>query len=1259
MNILWIEWLFRKIFIVFSGLKSGIGSMLSSPKTFVVVGLIAFFIIMYLYTGSLPLTVYWFLIVLAAVIVLWILSIIWRKFWSARSGKKLTEQLSKQSDGDKPATHTNLDGGKTAKTNLLEAVQTIKTSKIGQLSGNAALYELPWYIIIGNPSAGKSSAITHSGLQFPLDKSGAPVKGVGGTRNCDWFFTSEGIILDTAGRYATEEQDRAEWLDFLDLLKRHRSKAPINGIIVAASVSELMSKGPNFAIDLAKHLRQRIQEMTERLEVVAPVYVFFTKIDLLAGFTEFFANEEDLRDHPWGATFTYPANNEDKRDLSELFSMHFDELYHGLKEMSVSQVSRQQKNVVTQGMLTFPFQFAAIKPILQTFLDTFFENNPFQYKPIFRGFYFTSALQEGDVQDTATERLNKVFSLTPVEVKTPHRLSSNNGFFLKNLFSKIILADKHLVRQNQNPGRLKARYAVFFTMVALLGLLLGGWCWSFLSNQQLVGETQEDLDAVLRVQAERVDLESRFEAMEILQRRIEYLDAMSADRPIGYSLGLYQGERIKHQLLTEYYHGLRQFMIEPVKTNLEDFLKRVDLHPGIAQLGDPSSSSASEPALFQDASPNDVEDSYNALKTYLMMANRAQVEPTFLSDHVTNNWRMWLESNRGAMPRDQMIRSAQRLISFYVSRTGEEEWPEITTNIALVEKDQAALRAARRGMPARERIYSTIRARAANRFPPMTVPTIVGESQVDLIAGNYTVPGTFTRRAWLEFIEPSFRSAAGGELQTTDWVLGVRSVDDLTVEDNPEQAFKALSAMYKKEYVAEWKKFLQSVSVRPFTNFPTAAERMNRLGNPEASPLEKLLVAVYEQTSWDNPKISLSEQKSGILNWIKQKLAKKPAAVTAAGNADEMLVNTQFAEIARLLQKQEKQPSLLNDYMTLLGKVRTRFNLIQNEGDPGPGALKFLRETFEGKDSELSDAMRFIDEQVLTGLSEEQRTTLRPLLVRPLVQAFAALIPPAETELNKIWLSQVYEPFNQRLSQKYPFSVSANIEADAMEVSSIFGPDGAIAQFVTESLSPLTIRRGNIMTSRTWGDMGINIHPAFTANFVDWIAPVDGAAGGAGGGGGGGGQPQTVFQIQPKPVANAIEYTIEIDGQQIRYRNSPPYWANFVWPNPQGSPGVKITATLPNGQVLTIVNEPGRFGLEKLISSARRVTNPDGTHTMSWTSQNVTVSVVLRIISSSNNSAAGGKAGGGSGLRGLRLPNVVVGDVSASNSNKPVTRNSR
>jgi type VI secretion system protein ImpL len=84
-----------------------------------------------------------------------------------------------------------------------KGIAALKQSKLAKgVSGKAALYALPWYMFIGPPASGKSTALRHSGLQFSaLSGTGQGLQGLGGTRNCDWWFTNAGVLLDTAGRY--------------------------------------------------------------------------------------------------------------------------------------------------------------------------------------------------------------------------------------------------------------------------------------------------------------------------------------------------------------------------------------------------------------------------------------------------------------------------------------------------------------------------------------------------------------------------------------------------------------------------------------------------------------------------------------------------------------------------------------------------------------------------------------------------------------------------------------------------------------------------------------------------------------------------------------------------------------------------------------------------------------------------------------------------------------------------------------------------
>ncbi|PCE21962.1 type VI secretion protein VasK [Paraburkholderia acidicola] len=1257
-------------------------NVLTHPRTLSIVGLIALAAVLFIAADTLQIPLIWPAIAIGVIVALWLLVWLVKVLRTRRANSKLGDMLEQQAEAGKttvaatPAKQAELDA---LRQRLVETVKTIKTSKIGQMSGGSALYEMPWYIVIGNPAAGKSSAVLNSGLQFPFtEKNEAVIHGIGGTRNCDWFFTTEGILLDTAGRYSVHEEDRSEWLGFLGLLKRYRPKAPINGIIVTASIAELTGNRPEFAINLAKNLRQRVQELTEKLEVFAPVYVMFTKVDLITGFTEFFTgNDRQEYDRVWGATLPYEPD--EKRDVVALFDERFEELYEGLKEISIAQMSINRGAKLSPGQLSFPLEFSTIKPSLRAFLATLFETNPFQYKPIFRGFYFTSALQEGETNSAAAQRIATRFGLATDSLPKQTAAFSKNGFFLRDLFSKVIFADRQTVKQFASPAKARMRYMTFFGFVAALAIALGGWTWSTIGNQQLTANVQADLDNVVRLQQNRNDLQSRLQAMDILEDRIEQLEQFRRDRPLSVSLGLYQGDRLEQHLLTQYYSGVKQIMLAPVSQNLASFLKDVNTHPdqlapmthapdsGAVQVSahPAAMSTNNQGGLYSDASPTNVEDAYNALKTYLMLSDKRHVEAAHLTDQIARFWRGWLETNRGNMPRDQMIKSAERMITFYLSRVSDDDWPMVDENLALVDQTRENLRHVVRGMPARQRVYEEIKARASTRFAPMTIARIVGEGNTALVAGSYAIPGTFTREAWFQYVQPAIRDAATKELQAKDWVLNTSATDDLTLEGSPEQIQKALVAMYKTEYAMHWQKFMQGIAVQNFGGFNQAVDAMNRLGDPQDSPIRKVLETAYDQTSWDNPSLANANLKlaqTGVTNWFKRLFSSRaPSAVGQLsanidinGNpvdAPMGPIGVEFAGLGRIVSTQDNT-SMLRGYMDTLSKVRTRFNILKNQGDPGPGARQLMQQTLDGSGSELADSLKYVDEQMLTGLTDTQRKALRPLLVRPLMQAYAVVIQPASVEVNKVWNAQVYQTFQGSLANKYPFSGSAKVEAAASEIGQVFGPDGSIAKFVGTTLGPLAVRRGDTLTARTWGDMGLALTPDLTNGFSRWVAPLAGGAAGGGGGGGGGGssEPQTVFQILPQPATGTTEYTIAIDGQQLRYRNTPPQWTNFVWPNASGSPGATLSATTFDGRTIQLVNEPGHYGLEKLINSAQRKRRPDGTFDLVWTQGNVSVEVSMRIISTSqatpSSNGSGSDTPQAQSLRGLQLPSSVV-DVSA------------
>nr|WP_314547284.1 type VI secretion system membrane subunit TssM [uncultured Massilia sp.] len=1198
-------------------------------------------------------------LVLLAAWGVWRIVLAWRRKREAASlGDALVASMGKDGEGD--AKGQGRGDAAVLRKGMLEAIHTIKTSKLGLTRGAAALYELPWYMIIGNPAAGKSSAIKHSGLTFPIPGSKA-VQGVGGTRNCDWFFTTDGILLDTAGRYSVFEADRSEWFGFLDLLRRHRPRAPINGILIAVSVAELAGGNPEAAIELAKSLRTRVQELTERLGVHAPVYVMFTKADLIAGFSDFFYDSErGERERVWGATLRYNRRSTPV-DVLGFFDRHFDELHDGLKEMSLANMAGNRSATPRAGVFTFPLEFAALKPQLRGFLATLFEENTWQFKPVFRGFYFTSALQEGVVENLSSRRVAGRFDLAlrpaaPVTEEKPASSEEHSGYFLLQLFRKVIFADRDLVKRYTSPGAARLRIGVFFAATVLLGAALGGWSWSYMGNRQLVANVQSDLDKVVKLQARRADLQSRLEALDILQDRIEQLERYRSERPLALSFGLYQGEALERKLRDEYFAGVREVMVLPVAGALESLL--AEMNANAAQL-DPNARAtpAARPGQdYQSVSATNVGDAYNALKTYLMLADKSHAEPGHLNDQLTRYWRGWLDANRGAMPKEQMIRSAERLLTFVLAHIDDQAWPQVTPKLSLLDGARENLRRVVRGTPARERVYADIRTRAATRFPAVTVARIVGEQDQALVVGSYAVSGAFTRDAWDKYVQGAIRDASSRELQSSDWVLKSVAKDDLTLEGSPEQIQKALVDLYKADYAREWTKFVQGVTIADLNGFDASVQAMNRLGDPQTSPLAKVLKTVHEQTMWDDPaqaKVDTAKLKRGLAGWFREVVLRQaPSGARQAADALGPLpvggvqaagpVGREFAGVARLVGAKERDASLMTGYLEALSKLRSRLNTLKNQGDPGPGAKQLMQQTLEGSGSELADALKYVDEQMLTGMTDAQKQMLRPLLVRPLVQTFAMIVLPSESEVNKTWQAQVLEPFRTTLAAKYPFSPGAQIQATPAEIGQVFGPEGAVAKFVGTTMGPLVVRRGDVLSSRTWADIGITLAPQAVSGFPGWIAPL--SSNGVAVNNGAQSGPQTVFQLLPLAAPGVTEYTIEIDGQQLRYRNTPPAWVNMVHPGPQGASGAKISAVTFDGRSVELFNVPGQFGLQKMIEAAANKRVDAGTHELRWSAGNVTVAVNLKRVASQE---AAGDAQASRGFNGLRLPDAIAGRQAA------------
>src|SRR5690348_14564758 len=376
------------------------------------------------------------------------------------------------------------------KDKMKDALATLRTASKGKKD---YLYDLPWYLLIGPPGSGKTTALINSGLKFPLLRGATPaaIAGVGGTRYCDWWFTEEAVLIDTAGRYTTQDSDaksdKESWLSFLDLLKRNRPRQPINGVLVAISVEDILTLSRQELAAHAEAIRMRLLELHERLKVSFPVYALFTEADLVAGFSEYFSYlNESARRQVWGATFQTADKN---KNLIGDIPHQFDLLLERLSEETIDRLQDEPAPQYRVQLFGFAAQMARLKSQIHNFLNQIFEPTRYHVSASLRGFYFTSGTQQGTPIDQLIGSLVRTFGAEEVSAEAYH--GSGKSYFLTDLITKVIIGEADWVSTDR--GAVRRALIIKTAALSLIGLTAIGlsiaWLTSYKRNSGLIERT--------------------------------------------------------------------------------------------------------------------------------------------------------------------------------------------------------------------------------------------------------------------------------------------------------------------------------------------------------------------------------------------------------------------------------------------------------------------------------------------------------------------------------------------------------------------------------------------------------------------------------------------------------------------------------------------------------------------------------------------------------------------------------------------------
>ncbi|WP_179957827.1 type VI secretion system membrane subunit TssM [Exilibacterium tricleocarpae] len=881
-----------------------------------------------------------------------------------------------------------------------DALGTLRQSRFKAKGNSKALYQLPWYIIIGPPGSGKTTALINSGLDFPLAQQlgKESLGGIGGTRNCDWWFTDEAVLIDTAGRYTTQDShrvvDNAAWHGFLKLLKKYRRRRPINGALIAISVQDLMVQTAEQRQHHAKTIRGRIDELQEKLGIQFPIYLLFTKVDLVAGFTDFFANlSQAEREQVWGTTF--PLEKFDTKRLEEMFNQRYDDILTRLNQRLLWRVHNERNIEARSTMQAFPNRMESLRGTLADFISRTFAENSYHQAPMLRGVYFTSGTQEGTPIDRMMASVSANFGLP----RETGRQQSNLGksFFINRLLKDIIFPESELVGTNRKLERLVTwGRRLGFGALAVAGVAtVAVWAGSVTRNELYMGEVTAAVDQYREASAELRPNESNpvqtLAALNPLHTGSQVYDQDA--HPWLRGLGLYDGN-VDAAAKALYQEKLGAHFLPSLTRSIERQLGRL---------------TADDNQLFE------------TLRVYLMLHRPEHRDPAVIAAWTERNWQQQL-------PR-QADKQAQ--LQTHLDSLLAQPLPPLAENERVVQRAQRELRR----IPASQRLYKQLES--ANAEPVDLYGRIGGDSQLvfglDPASELFSTRYLFTKEGF-DNVDYGADSPLMNQLAENDWLYGADDGQSFSDADK-EQISRDIERAYLNEYSRYWRGFLSNFKIARFNDIQAALDSLQQLSDPTYSPLLTVLEVTTENTRL-RPALAAERLGDSTL----------PANLQDAipGSLKPTAVDNEFRELHRLVTASQNRPAPIQEILTSINSLYELMGEIAASGNADRAAFNMAKGRYGGGGNDI------IKQLHRKAINAPQ--PVKGWLTDIADNSWRLLLNHTKRHVNRMWEEEVNSVFQSGLARRYPFNRNSSNDASVRDFTGFFGPEGVQKTFVDSYL---------------------------------------------------------------------------------------------------------------------------------------------------------------------------------------------------------------
>jgi len=1048
-------------------------------------------------------------LIIAVVIAIWAALKLLKIFKAASAGKKLANAVARQADPSPSTDEVQL------RERFEEAIAALRESR----GRDHNLYAEPWYVIIGPPGSGKSTLLQNSGLQFPLGhKFGRDaVRGVGGTRNCDWWFTDEAIFLDTAGRFTTQDSDPGSdaraWREFLALLKKYRRRRPVNGIFLTVSVGDLLTlTGPGRDGQVAA-ARRRLDELNRELRIRLPIYLLVTKCDLMSGFTEYFDDQSaEARKQVWGITFPYEQSLNGR--APELFGAEFDQLVTRLNERMWQRLEEEREARRRAKIFSFPQQFGALKDLLGQFVTETFGGTRMDSRALLRGVYFTSGTQEGTPIDRLLGSVGRAFAFEPQALPTG-AVGHGKAYFIERLLKEVILPESGLAGVNR---RLELQIAgaqlVTYVGLAVLAVLaVAALTVSYSANRRYLESVRNALGQLdtseLRPNASMEQIAARLDQVATV---VAVADRFSGGAPWTMRWGLYTGSSIAEATRDAYSRSLNGLLLPRIAELFRQRLERYGREP---------------------------EKLYEYLKAYLMLGGKGPLDKVQVKTIANHEWEEAYGSN-AALVRDLKTHSDR----LFEDARGVRPMP---VDADAVEQARSTIRHAT--LPVL--MYSELRLNYADDTKDalrLDNAAGIGLNQALARRGGRSwsepMPALYTKKIFDQlFNQPAGLGTAELVRQFAEesWVTGDSA---LSLTQAPQLTGQVLD-LYEKDYIRTWDQVVNDLQLPATTNLEQMKTLLATITSKEGSPLRGLLKTIDENTYLVKPDDGAAAAPS-LLSKVEQAAQSRLGKLLGSnaphtGPKPGTQVTEHFAPIHALVSGAPGQTRI----DMVLDKIAV---VAQGINSCGSGI---------GQKSAEQCAKQ--DPGAVKALSQEARTL--PAGVGPLVATIATAVDRAGVhELAKDLVgsydAEVLHDCQDVVGSRYPFDPNSREDVPIADFGHVFGYGGLFDTFYKAHLTDLVDTKTRPWRWKTSETGALPAPEALLRRFeaAETIRRMYFPSGSD--------KPEFRFSLTPATLdSEALRVKLDVDGQTVEYRHEQPRATPLKWPGPaNGSAGIAFEA---------------------------------------------------------------------------------------------------